>query len=373
MADDARSLFFVPEGGPYAFSHSVGCLTRSAPAALERAWLEPWRREGGDAWDSWLTAIDGFRAALAALLGGVAADYCPQVNLSSALSKLMPTIPRSERCHTFLTTEDAFPSLGFVLDRAAPFGFERRLIPSQKDPGDPDTWKRALRKDVAAVLVTHVHSNTGVRTPVAEIARLCREREIFCVVDIAQSAGILDFAVPQLGADAAIGSCVKWLCGGSGAGFLWVDPQRVAELEPTDVGWFSHAEPFAFDIGSFAFAPDARRFWGGTPSVAPYALAAESLTVLARLGLASIERHNRALCREFLAHAPGEHALAVDFERMGGTLCLRLGDRAGAVSAALRATGARFDTRGDTVRLSFHIYNTADEAARLGEACHAGS
>ena len=241
-----------------------------------------------------------------------------------------------------------------MLDRAAPFGFERRLIPREEDPGDPQTWDHALRKDVAAVLVTHVHSNTGVRTPVADIAGMCREREIFCVVDVAQSAGILDFAVPQLGADVALGSCVKWLCGGPGAGFLWVDSQRVAELEPTDVGWFSHAEPFAFDIGSFAFAPDARRFWGGTPSVAPCAVAAESLTVLADIGISTIERHNRALCREFLAHAPSEHALAVDFERIGGTLCLRLGERCDAVVAALRAAGARFDTRGDTVRSEEH-------------------
>jgi kynureninase len=373
MAEDARSRFFVPEGGPYALSHSVGCLPRSAQAALERTYLAPWRREGGDAWDAWLAAIDGFRAALAHLMGGSPAEYCPQTNLSGALSKLMPTIPRSRKCRVFVTTEDAFPSLGFVLDRAAPFGFERRLIPHGEDPGDARTWERALRNDVAAVLVTHVHSNTGARTPAADIARLCREREIFCVVDVAQSAGILDFAVPQLGADVVLGSCVKWLCGGPGAGFMWVDPQRVAELEPTDVGWFSHAEPFAFDIGSFAFAPDARRFWGGTPSVAPCALAAESLKVLADIGLPAIEQHNRALCAEFLTQAPAEYASRVDFQRIGGTLCLPLGKRFDAVTGSLRAMGARFDARGDTVRLSFHIYNTLEEAARLGDACHAGS
>jgi kynureninase len=317
--------------------------------------------------------VEAFRSGLAGLLGGNATDYCPQVNLSSALSKLMPTIPRSKRCRTFLAAEDAFPSLGFVLDRAAPFGFERRLIPRQEDAADVATWERMLTDDVAAVLVTHVHSNTGVRSPAAEIARLCREREIFCVVDVAQSAGILELSVPQLGADAVLGSCVKWLCGGPGAGFMWIDPQRVGQLEPTDVGWFSHAQPFDYDIATFVFADDARRFWGGTPSVAPYALAAESLKTLTEIGVATLERHNRALCREFLARAPGEHALGVDFERIGGTLCLRLGGRFDAVTGALRASGARFDSRGDTVRLSFHIYNKAEEAARLGAACHAGS
>ena len=99
MAENARSRFFVPEGGPYALSHSVGCLPRSAPVALDRACLEPWRREGGDAWNAWLAAIDAFRSALARLLGGQSGDYCPQLNLSSALSKLMPAIPRSKRLY----------------------------------------------------------------------------------------------------------------------------------------------------------------------------------------------------------------------------------------------------------------------------------
>jgi len=360
-----REQFFVPEGGPYALSHAVGCLPTQAVAALERAYLELWRSAGGEAWPAWLDAVERFRDGLARLLGGKPADYCPQPNLSSALSKLLPAIPRSQRCCVFLATEDAFPSLGFVLDRAAPYGFERRLIPRHEDPSDPATWERALTEDVAAVLVTHVHSNTGVRSPVPEIARMCRKREIFCIVDVAQSAGVLDFSVPKLGADVVLGSCVKWLCGGPGAGFLWVDPKKVSGLEPTDVGWFSHVDPFELDIGSFVLANDARRFWGGTPSIAPYALAAHGIGVLADIGLAAIQAHNRTLCRAFLDALPRELRGTVDLDRMGGTLCLELADHFDRVTSALRACRARFDTRGSTVRLSLHIYNTPEDAEHL--------
>ncbi|MGQ0835584.1 MAG: aminotransferase class V-fold PLP-dependent enzyme [Gammaproteobacteria bacterium] len=172
--------------------------------------------------------------------------------------------------------------------------------------------------DVAAALVTHVHSNTGVRLPVREIAGLCRQRGIFCIVDVAQSAGVLEVSIPKTGADVVLGSCVKWLCGGPGAGFIWIDPRRLASLEPADVGWFSHANPFELDIHSFTYAPDARRFWGGTPSIAPFALAAESIALIAEIGAAQIQRHNRALARVFLDEIPPDLRRSIDLDAAGG-------------------------------------------------------
>src|SRR5450755_3527963 len=68
-----RAQFHVPGPGPYALTHSVGCLPKRCAAALEKTFFEPWRLTGGDAWTDWLAAIEGFRESLAALLGGSAA------------------------------------------------------------------------------------------------------------------------------------------------------------------------------------------------------------------------------------------------------------------------------------------------------------
>ena len=38
---------------------------------------------------------------------------------------------------------------------------------------------------------------------------------------------------------------------------------------PRDVGWFSHENPFEFDIHDFRYTDTALRFWGGTPSDCP--------------------------------------------------------------------------------------------------------
>ena len=362
-----RDDFYVPGPGPYCLTHSVGCLPKLSVDAMHASYLEPWQRLGGDAWDSWLAVIEAFKEHLAALLGGNARDYCPQSNLSSGLAKLLPALPRTGQRTVLLAAEDSFPSLAFVLERAGKMGFNLRFISRRQDPGNALIWEEALTADVAAVLVTHAHSNSGVVAPVARIAASCRERGIICIVDIAQSAGILPLSVADWAADIVLGSCVKWLCGGPGAGFMWINPALVQQLAPLDVGWFSHADPFEFDVHSFKFAADARRFWGGTPSIAPYAVAAQSMQVLADIGIAAMRAHNRELLRIFRDGLPANWRVRIDLDRSGGTVCLPVGEALPNVMRVLQDGHVRLDCRGAVLRLSFHIYNTTAEAAFIAQ------
>ena len=361
------SRFLVPAGGPYLLAHSVGCQPVAARDALERHMLAPWATKGGEAWPDWLAAIDGFRKALARLLGGAAADYCPQPNLSAGLFAVLSALPRRPGRDIILASAHTFPSLGFVAQQIERLGYRLVLLPEDQDPGALDTWDQGLSESVAFVLVMHVHSNTGIVAPVGEIAALARARGVFSVIDIAQSAGILPIDVTTWGADAVIGSCVKWLCGGPGAGFLWVDPAQVDRLQPLSVGWFSHAEPFAFDIRDFRYAPDARRFWGGTPSIAPYALATAGIELITETGVAHVLAHNRVLIAHLAGHAPDAWQPQFDRTQRGGTVCLQPGSAIDAVFERLTRAGCRFDRRGETLRLSFHLWNTPGDADLVGD------
>ena len=53
--------------------------------------------------------------------------------------------------------------------------------------------------------------------------------------------------VTALKVDFAVGGSVKRLCGGPGAGWLYVRPDLAESLEPTLVGWQAHARPFGFE------------------------------------------------------------------------------------------------------------------------------
>jgi kynureninase len=347
----------------------VGALPRAAMGSAYAGFFQPWIENGGDAWPAWLGCIGRFCAALAALLGGRASEYCPQPNLSAALAKLLPALPTPPAGkRVWIASEETFPSLGFVMQQTQGLGYELRLLPRGADPGEVQSWDMALTPDVCGALITHVHSNNGVVSPVAEIARLCTARSIWSIVDVAQSAGILPFSVETLGADVILGSCVKWLCGGPGAGFLWLRSGLIPQLHPVDVGWFSHADPFEMDIHSFRYADDARRFWGGTPSVAPYAIATAGLQLLSTLGIDAVLAHNRALIQAFLQAAPHRLSADVRLERRGGTLCIPVGEEVAAVRGAFEAAQVRFDCRGPVVRLSFHLCNTMEDARVTGHA-----
>jgi selenocysteine lyase/cysteine desulfurase len=270
--------------------------------------------------------------------------------------------------------------MGFVVQALNKLGYKLKLIEPQLDATDLNVWQQHLTSDVAAVLITHVHSNTGVLSPVAQISQLCASQtatqqgngqRIKVIVDVAQSIGVVPITLNEWQADVVLGSCVKWLCGGPGAGFMWLNPKYLEELKPVDVGWFSHQNPFEFDIEHFAYAPDAMRFIGGTPAIASFALAQGSIKQIQQLGVKNIQAHNRQLQKCVLEAARPHLTQDIELLTTGGTLCLSLGEKKAAkLEQQLRLANCLFDRRDHTLRLSFHIYNTQQQAAQVAELMH---
>jgi len=356
-----RDKFAMPEG-TYLLSHSVGCLPADSQEVMAERYYRPWAEKGGDAWPLWLEEVARFRAAVARLLGGRPDQVCPQANVSGAAAKILHALPERPGRKALLLCEEDFPSLGFVLGQAK--GYELRFLPRGAAAQDPAAWERALGEDVQLALVTHAFSNRSALLPVAEITRLARRAGVFTIVDAVQSAGVIPIDVGRWRADFVIGSCVKFLCGGPGAGFLWAADEALAEMRPIDVGWFSHADPFAFDIHDFRPAEDAARFWGGTPSVAPYVQAAHSIETLLGIGVEAIHAHNQRLI-DRLHDAFGDR-IASERTREGdaNAVLIRTPDPAAAV-AMLNAAGVRCDAREGCVRVSPHIYNDDADIERL--------
>ena len=77
------------------------------------------------------------------------------------------------------------------------------------------------------------------------------------VVDAYQAAGTVPMDLVGWHADFAVGGSVKWLCGGPGAGYLYVRPDLAKTLKPAFVGWAAHEAPFAFATGEIPCFPRA--------------------------------------------------------------------------------------------------------------------
>lgn len=369
--NDYRGHFVRPDGH-YLLSHSIGCLPVGTAARIERCYLDPWAHEGTDTWRHWFDEIERFRSHLARLLHAEPQQFSPQSNVSSALTKIIHGLPARAGRDTIVLSERDFPTIGFVASQARRAGYRLRYISGEADLGDAAVWRAAIGVDTRIVCVTHVLSNTGERLPVETIAALAREHDAVSIIDVAQSAGCVPIDLDAWRADFVIGSCVKWLCGGAGAGFLWGSPAALAACEPVDVGWFSHADPFEMDIRAFRYAADARRFWGGTPSIAPFVVANAGLETLHGIGFDVVAATNSRLVDLLLDNIPPACVRSPTAPGLrGGTVVVASSDDA-KLATALRAARVHFDQRADGIRLSPHVYN--DEADILvAAACINGA
>ncbi len=357
--------------GTYLLTHSAGCQPINVASAMHDAYLQPWQDLGGDAWPKWMSTIERFNQNLSELLNGQADEFCPQVNLSSGLSKFIGSLPRRTERDVIVLSELDFPSIGFVAQQAERDGYRLRYIGRDEPITDPSVWAEQLDEDVQLVMVTHALSNDSRCLPVAEITDKARDRGIYSAVDIAQSVGVIPIDLTQWSADFVYGSCLKWLCGGPGAGFCWISKDAIKQFEPKDVGWFSHVEPFEFDIHHFDYAAGTQRFMGGTPSIAPFACANVGLELLTMVGVTTAAAHNNELLTQVWQEIPSQVIVSPDADSSrGGTVVIKVPAREKFI-AALSDAKIWCDERDTGFRFSPHIYSNAEDIEQLTRCVHA--
>lgn len=353
----AKQDFCLPDGH-YLLNHSVGRPLKSAEASFRQQFFQPWQTLPAEPWDQWLSIIDDFVQGLAHLFGGDKYDFCPQVNVSSALTKLLTAMPMPAQGKlTILMAEQDFPSLGFVFQKVLPEKLTIRFIPKNENLASADSWDRYLTPDVDIALITHAYSNTGIAAPLTSILPIARQRNILTILDVAQSAGVLPMNLSKLAPDAMIGSCVKWLCGGPGSGYLWLSTALNQQCKPRDVGWFSHQNPFEFDIHHFEYHQTMLKFWGGTPSITPYALSSNSIKYFTNLGIDNVRKHNLELQNSIIAAMHNFVKSPIETEGRNGSVILHFGDKQADILTGLQKHKVIVDERYLGIRVSPHIYN----------------
>ncbi|MGX1114223.1 kynureninase [Pseudoalteromonas sp. MBR-15] len=354
-----RKHDFILAPGSYLLNHSVGRALKSAEPYFHEHFFAAWQNENKEPWQQWLHGVEAFTSSLARLFNSDAELFCPQVNLSSGLTKLVMSHPRLQQTNcTVLMAESDFPSMGFAMQKALPACAEIVFIGADEDLTDAQVWQSYLAKHAFdLVFVSHVYSNTGQQAPIAEIIQIAKQSNTLSLIDIAQSAGILEVDLTALDPDFMLGSSVKWLCGGPGAAYLWVNRHQLALCQPKDVGWFSHQNPFEFDIKHFTYHHTALRFWGGTPSVAPCILAAHSIRYFADLGIDKVRAHNLAMLATLHAELSEYMRSPSAADKCSGTAIMHFGRQQQAVKAALHEANIAVDERHLGLRVSAHVYN----------------
>jgi len=191
------------------------------------------------------------------------------------------------------------------------------------------------------------------------------------LLDTYQSLGTVPIDVRDLGVDMLCGGSVKWLCGGPGAGYLYVRPELLPTLRPLITGWAAHAQPFAFELGEQRLAAGMQRMLHGSPAVPALFAATAGYEQVLEVGVARIREHSQRLTealRASLLERGFEVSSPADPNRRGGTLTVRLkaNEHGPAFVAALEARGVLVDHRPEAgLRVSPHFYTRWSELAEF--------
>jgi kynureninase len=351
-----RDRFPILEHTTYLINHSLGAMPAVAEERLAE-YARMWRERGIRAWaEGWwempLTVGDQIGRIIGAPPGSTVMHQNVAVAEAVVLSCFRPVDPHRNRV---VYEEGNFPSVRYLY-QAQP---ELEIVAVEDDAAIVD----AIDERTLLVPISHVLFKNAEIQEVEPIVRRAHEVGAYVVLDCYQSAGVVPFDVTALDVDFAVGGSVKWLCGGPGAGWLYVRPDLADRLEPTFVGWQGHARPFAFEP-ELEYAAGVRRFLTGTPNVPALYAATAGYDVIEEVGVQRIRGRSLELTQlliDLLEDSGFEIGSPRDPERRGGTVLVRTPDNP-AVHRELGERGIICDFRPDAgIRLGPHFYNSEDE------------
>lgn len=360
-----RDEFPILQTCTYLVSHSLGAMPRDARDELN-AYADAWQRRGVRAWhEGWWEIGHATGDLLAPTLGVRAGTISMHQNVAVALGVIASCYDFSGRRTRVVLSEGEFPSNVYLFHGWERYGAEVVVVRGG-DGVDPPTEAllEAIDDRTALVPFSYVLFRSSAIQDAEAIVEKARRVGAHVIADTYQAAGTVPLALERLGVEYAVGGSVKWLCGGPGAGYLYVRPDLAEHLRPAMIGWAAHARPFDFEVGHIDYAAAPERFQSGTPNVPALYAARAGYRIVAEIGVDRIRARSLELTRRIRDHATARgYRVNTPSEdtRRGGTITVGVPEGE-AVTAELIAREVIVDHRpGAGIRMAPHFYSTEAE------------
>jgi selenocysteine lyase/cysteine desulfurase len=181
------------------------------------------------------------QAEVADYLGARPQDVCLTGNTTTGLALVYHGLPLQAGDEVLCTTHDHYShheSIRLAIQRS---GATMRMVPLFTDAATASTESMvdALLKGIGprtrVVGLTWVHSSSGMRLPIRELAAALRARPgppVLLVVDGVHGLGSTDERVAALGCDYFCAGTHKWMFAPRGTGLVWANADNWARLRP---------------------------------------------------------------------------------------------------------------------------------------------
>jgi kynureninase len=352
-----RERFPILASTTYLINHSLGAMPAEAARRLE-LFAHEWATRGARAWgEGWWDSPVRVGDLVGSIVGAPPGSTVMHQNVTVAEAIVLSCFDLRPPRNRIVFEAGLFPSVRYVQQAWSRFGAEVVVC------DDAEAVIDAIDERTLLVPVSHVLYKTAEIQPIERIVARAHEFGAHVCLDAYQSAGAVPLDVAELGIAFCVGGSVKWLCGGPGAGWLYVRPDLAEELEPAFAGWQGHVRPFAFE-DEMEPAAGAARFLTGTPVVAANYAASAGYEIVKEIGVDRIRTNSMrqtALLVDLVDDAGFELTSPREPAIRGGSVVFRVPDFQ-AVHAELAAREIICDYRPDAgLRFGPHFFTTDDE------------
>ncbi len=377
-----RHLFDIPDDIAYLNCAYMSPLMKTvADAGREgiETKVSPWRLYPED----FFSGAERGRALFARLIGADAGDIAIVPSASYGIAVAACNLPVA-RGDEIVLLEDQFPSNVYAwTDLADRTGATIRTVSraEARSGNRPGTdWTAALLEAIgertAIVALAHCHWTDGSMVDLEAVSEAARAQGAALVVDATQSLGAMPLDVGRIAPDFLVAATYKWLLGPYSLGFLYVAPGR-QQGRPLEHNWITRAGSEDFSgLVSYRddWQPGARRFdMGERANFQLMPMAAAALEQILAWGTDAIAT-TLAARTAAIADAAAELGLTVgpSHLRAGHFLGLRFpGGLPDGLLPALAQRNVFVSVRGDSMRVTPHLYNTDADTERLLDALKA--
>jgi kynureninase len=284
-----RNEFPILERTVYLISHSLGAMpARTREYLVEYA--ETWATRGIRAWEEgWWEMPVKIGDLIGKIIGAGPGELVMQPNVSVCQSIVLSCFDWAGKRNKIVSEDLNFPSNLYIYKALEREG--ARLVTVASPDGMTVPLERMLAsidEETQLVSISHVIFRSSYLQDLAAITRRAHQVGAKIIADVYHSAGTVPLNVREVGVDFATGGSVKWLCGGPGAGYLYIRRDLWPELRPRVTGWVAHQAPFAFDPATMNYAEDAFRFLNGTPAIPALYAARAGYEIIGEIGVERI-------------------------------------------------------------------------------------
>jgi kynureninase len=363
-----RAEFPILEKTTYMITHSLGAMPRRTEDRL-REFAAMWSTRGIRAWEEgwWQMPIE-VGNLVGAIIGAGEGEVTMHQNVSVCQSTVVSCFDWSGRRNKLVTDGLNFPSNDYIYHSLARLGARVAAVAAPDGLTLPtELILDAMDEETQLVSVSHVAFRSSYVQDLAAIVNRAHAVGAMVIADLYQSAGTVPVNVRELNLDFATGGSVKWLCGGPGAGYLYVRRDLWPQLEPAFTGWMAHEQPFEFAGGPMRYAGDAYRFMNGTPNVPALYAARTGYEIVNQIGVPAIREKSLRQTQRLMDLAD-EAGIRVNTcrtpELRGGVVTLEVPNGREVVKELERREVLADYRPGAGIRVAPHFYSTDEDVER---------